>query len=80
MASITIRNIDDRLKRRLRMRAAAQGHSMEEEARQILRTALDTQRPRSLADLALEMFGHDHGVELEPHPPVDVSPPDFGPR
>jgi plasmid stability protein len=32
MASITIRNLDDRVKTRLRMRAAEHGRSMEEEA------------------------------------------------
>ena len=37
MASITIRNLDDGLKRRLRIRAAEHGRSMEEEAREILR-------------------------------------------
>lgn len=40
MASMTIRNIDDGLKSRLRIRAAEHGRSMEEEARDILRTAL----------------------------------------
>ena len=40
MTSITVRNIEDDLKRRLRIRAAEHGHSMEEEARRILRTAL----------------------------------------
>jgi plasmid stability protein len=40
MASITIRNLEDGLKHRLRMRAARHGRSMEDEARQILRTAL----------------------------------------
>jgi antitoxin FitA len=40
MSSITIRNIEDALKSRLRVQAALKGHSMEEEARQILRTAL----------------------------------------
>jgi len=37
MASITIRNLDDDVKRRLRVRAAEHGRSMEEEARDILR-------------------------------------------
>ena len=37
MASITIRNLDDDVKRRLRIRAAEHGRSMEEEAREILR-------------------------------------------
>ena len=40
MASITIRNLDEALKQRLRVRAAEHGHSMEQEARDILRTAL----------------------------------------
>ncbi|NKB66159.1 MAG: plasmid stabilization protein [Candidatus Latescibacteria bacterium] len=40
MASMTIRNLDEGLKRRLRIRAAEHGQSMEEEAREILRTAL----------------------------------------
>jgi plasmid stability protein len=40
MASITIRNLDDEVKERLRLAAARHGVSMEEEARRILRTAL----------------------------------------
>ena len=39
MASITIRNLDDGLKRRLRVRAAENGRSIEEEARATLRRA-----------------------------------------
>ena len=40
MATMTIRNIDDQLKARLRVQAAMHGRSMEDEARNILRTAL----------------------------------------
>ena len=40
MGSLTIRNIDDSLKADLRMRAATNNRSMEEEARQILRKSL----------------------------------------
>jgi len=40
MASMTIRDLDDRLKRRLRIQAARNNRSMEEEARAILRAAL----------------------------------------
>ena len=54
MASITIRRLDEAIKNRLRLRAAEHGHSMEEEARSILRDALDRERPINLADLALE--------------------------
>jgi phosphopantothenoylcysteine decarboxylase/phosphopantothenate--cysteine ligase len=39
MASLTIRKLDDSLKKRLRMRAAQHGRSMEDEARNILRSA-----------------------------------------
>jgi hypothetical protein len=40
MASLTIRNLDDNLKARLRVQAAQHGRSMEEEVRNILRQAL----------------------------------------
>jgi plasmid stability protein len=40
MGTLTIRNLEDALKSRLRLRAAARNRSMEEEARQILRAAL----------------------------------------
>ena len=43
MASMTIRNIDEQLKSRLRIQAAHHGRSMEDEARDILRAALSTQ-------------------------------------
>ena len=40
MASITVRNLEKGLKRRLRIREDENGRSMEEEARDILSTAL----------------------------------------
>ncbi|MFN4102179.1 MAG: FitA-like ribbon-helix-helix domain-containing protein, partial [Pararhodobacter sp.] len=40
MASITIRKLDDRVKEALRLRAARNGRSMEEEARELLEAAL----------------------------------------
>ena len=50
MASITIRNLDDDIKQRLRVRAAKNGRSMEEEARDILRRVMsDATSPRDLA-------------------------------
>jgi plasmid stability protein len=50
MASLTIRNLDDEIKQRLRVRAAEHGRSMEEEARDILRRVIsDTAPPRDLA-------------------------------
>ena len=50
MASITIRNLDDALKRRLRIRAAEHGRSMEEEAREILRLVVGV--PATPANIA----------------------------
>jgi len=40
MATLTVRNLDEDLIRRLRMRAAAHGRSAEAEHREILRTVL----------------------------------------
>jgi plasmid stability protein len=40
MATLTIRNLDEELKARLRVESARRGHSMEEEARAILKRAL----------------------------------------
>ncbi len=45
MASITIRNLDEHIKQRLRVRAATHGRSMEEEARDILRRVMDEGAP-----------------------------------
>ena len=50
MASITIRNLEDDIKQRLRVRAALRGRSMEEEARDILRRVVaEAEPPRNLA-------------------------------
>ena len=67
MASITIREIDDRLKARLRVQAAHNGHSMEEEAREILRAALSAGRTQSatLVDSIRARIEPLGGVELE---------------
>lgn len=45
MASITIRNLQDDVKRRLRIQAAEHGRSMEEEARVILREVVGEAKP-----------------------------------
>ena len=44
MASLTIRNLDDELKSLLRQQAARHGFSMEQEAREILRKAVQGRR------------------------------------
>jgi plasmid stability protein len=80
MASITIRNLDDALKNRLRVRAAKHGRSMEEEVRHILRAALAKKEPESvnLAQAIRELFEPLGGVELD-LPPRDRTwePPRF---
>jgi len=65
MASITIRNLDEQLKVRLRMQAASHGHSMEEEARVILRGALSRTPQEGLGSRIRRRFGEAKGVELE---------------
>ena len=67
MASITIRNLDDETKERLRVRAAHRRRSMEEEARNILREALaeKTTSPRNLAAAVRNRFAELGGVDLE---------------
>lgn len=77
MATITIRNLDDRLKTRLRVRAAEHGRSMEEEARAILRKELTgAAGGESLAALSRRLFGSEHGVDLElpPRQPLREPP------
>jgi len=49
---MTIRNIDEQLKARLRIAAAQHGRSMEDEARDILRIALSTQQAGSQQSMA----------------------------
>jgi len=73
VASITIRNLDDTLKSRLRVQAAVHGRSMEDEARDILRSALNREPTRrgSLAASIRAKFAPLGGVEL----PVVVREP-----
>lgn len=79
MASLTIRNIDDTVKERLRVRAALHGHSMEEEARVILKTAVEGITGVALWQLSRDLFGGNSG-DAPPLPPRngDRAAPDFG--
>lgn len=66
MAAISVRNLDDHVKERLRIRAARHGRSMESEIRAILEDAV--REPRAGSDLfraLLERFDEIGGVELE---------------
>ncbi len=78
MGSITIRRLDDQVKERLRVRASRHGRSMEEEAREILRVALN-QKPSADANLAegiRRRFAPLGGVELPaaPREPIREAP------
>lgn len=66
MASITIRNLDDDIKQRLRVRAAEHGRSMEEEARDILRRVMgEDAAPRNLAAAIRARVASADRVDLE---------------
>ena len=67
MATLTIRQLDDKTKGKLRVRAAQHGRSMEEEAREILRSALRTSPAarENLGKAIRERFAPLGGVELE---------------
>jgi plasmid stability protein len=81
MGSILIRKVDDRLKRKLRVRAAKHGRSMEDEARDILKSALskEAQPPRNLYDAIRARIEPLGGVDLPELPSEPVrDPPKFG--
>jgi len=80
LGSITIRNLDDSLKSRLRVQAAVHGRSMEDEAREIWRSAL-SREPRGQRNLAATIrarFAPLDGVELPAIPRSAMrAPPTF---
>ena len=80
MASITIRNLDDDIKQRLRVRAAEHGRSMEEEAREILRRVMgESAPPRNLAAAIRARLAASDRVDLElPAREPMREPPEFG--
>jgi len=88
MASITIRKLNDSAKAKLRIRAAQNGRSMEEEARVILEEVITNpvrSRPRgNMAERIRSLFEPLGGIELEipPRGPMreipDFSGPEYG--
>ena len=69
MAQLLVRGIDPDLVQRLKMRAARNGTSAEEEHRRILRAMLyPKQSPRTLKDLLLQIpdVGEDSDFERPP--------------
>ena len=69
MATLTIRNLDECTKTQLRIQAARHGRSMEEEARTILRSAIETRQPvtpgKGLGSRIHQHIAQLGGVELE---------------
>ncbi len=85
MATLTIRNLDDETKRRLRVRAAEKGRSMEEEAREALVELYGGAELKvGLGTFIHELFKPLGGVELElpardsRRQPPDFSGPEYG--
>jgi antitoxin FitA len=81
MAALSIRDLDDSVKEKLRLRAARNGRSMEAEIRLILtEAATEEERPRTdLFSALTERFMQLGGVDLDV--PARTTPPraaDFG--
>ena len=76
----TVRNLDERLQQRLRLRAAQHGHSLEDEVHDSLRAALGQEEApvRNLGTALHELFKPFGGVELDipPREPMR-DPPRF---
>ena len=68
MATLTIRNLNEETKAKLRQLAAKHGHSMEEEARRILNRAVNQEGKKGLGTEIAQMFANMGGVDL-PIPP-----------
>ncbi|WP_131765171.1 FitA-like ribbon-helix-helix domain-containing protein [Candidatus Protofrankia californiensis] len=70
MATLTIRDLDDEVKARLRVRAAHNGRSMEAEVRAILRAALTGPAPRRGLGGQIQQYFVDLDDDVEiPLPP-----------
>jgi antitoxin FitA len=65
MADISVRNLDRRVKEKLRVRAARHGRSMEAEIRAILEDAVREPGQDGLAAALLSRFAEVGGVELD---------------
>lgn len=66
MAAVSIRDLDDEVRERLRVRAAQHGRSMEAEIRAILHDVVSEPTDSiGLAQALLDRFGGTGGVDLE---------------
>jgi len=80
VASLSIRNLDESTKKRLRVRAAENGRSMEAEARAILSSRLEdpAATDRGLGSAIHALFAPLGGTDLEPLPREPIpDPPEF---
>jgi len=74
MAALSIRDLDDSVREKLRRRAARNGRSMEAEIRAILTEAVVDDAPRpDLFSALTERFARLGGVDLDP--PLRDTPP-----
>lgn len=80
MAAVSIRSLDDEVKRRLRVRAARHGRSMEAEIRAILTEVVsEPSESEGLMGAILDRFGAVGGVDLVlPARSTPVRAADFG--
>ena len=89
MSSLLIRHVDDALRARLKARARAHHRSLEEEARETLRSALARDadgEEEPLLQIAARLFGPERGVDLDlpsraddgQRPAPDFSGPEHG--
>jgi phosphopantothenoylcysteine decarboxylase / phosphopantothenate---cysteine ligase len=65
MVSLTVRKLDDALKKRLRLRAARNSRSMEEEVRAILQAVVSGTEQGDIGAAIQKRFARPGGVELE---------------
>lgn len=65
MATLTIRDLREETKAKLRLLAAKHGHSMEEEARRILDRAVNQEENKGLGTEITQLFAEVGGVELQ---------------
>ena len=73
MANLSVRKLDEETVVQLRIRAKRRGVSMEEEIRQILKSAAAA--PESLGDLAVRLFSPAYGAEELVLPKRETSNP-----
>ncbi len=78
MATLTIRNLEDDVRDKLRVRAAQHGRSMKDEVRVILRGVVSQRSSREVWQRSRELFSGDDGIVLSLPDRADDRPiPDF---